>query len=363
MTRLKTLLGATALSVLALSGSVSNASAKTHPIPVRVVVVTTFELGKDTGDTPGEYQNWVEKLPLAQEIPAPGTDHDVMHYNPELHVLGIASGEGPEHMASAITALVLDPRFDLKHAYFVLAGIGGVDPKFGTVGSAIWAPRVINGGLSHLIDPREIPKSWPDGFTPVQGSVPDEKPRPPLHSVSGDMVYTFNPQLVQWAYGLTKNMTLPDTPGLQASRARYKGYPEALKAPSVMVGDTISGETFWVGEKMNAWAERWVRYWTDNQGTLATTAEEDVAFCQALAAQAKAGRVDPQRALILRTTSNFDMQYPGQTAAELLAEEAHEGSYSAFIPSVEAAYTVGSVVVRELATHWDKYEKTIPDAE
>ena len=57
------------------------------------------------------------------------------------------------------------------------------------------------------------------------------------------------------------------------------------------------------------------------------------------------------------------MQYPGQAAAGLLAEEAHEGSYLAFVPSVEAAYTVGSVVVRELATHWDKYEKTMPGAE
>lgn len=33
-------------------------------IPVRLVVVTTFEVGKDTGDKPGELQPWVEKLPL-----------------------------------------------------------------------------------------------------------------------------------------------------------------------------------------------------------------------------------------------------------------------------------------------------------
>jgi hypothetical protein len=34
------------------------------PIPVRVVVVTTFEPGEDTGDVPGEFQFWVERLPL-----------------------------------------------------------------------------------------------------------------------------------------------------------------------------------------------------------------------------------------------------------------------------------------------------------
>lgn len=57
------------------------------------------------------------------------------------------------------------------------------------------------------------------------------------------------------------------------------------------------------------------------------------------------------------------MPPPGQSAAQLLSDEANEKGYSAFIPSVEAAYQVGSVVVRELATHWDRYEKFIPAAQ
>lgn len=51
-------------------GTIVPAKAEEQKIPVRVVVVTTFELGQDTGDTPGEFQNWVEKLPLNQEISA-----------------------------------------------------------------------------------------------------------------------------------------------------------------------------------------------------------------------------------------------------------------------------------------------------
>ncbi|GBQ69818.1 purine nucleoside transporter [Ameyamaea chiangmaiensis NBRC 103196] len=348
-----------ALSALALSSGIARAA----PTPIRVVVVTTFEIGHDTGDTPGEFQTWVERLPLSTTIPAPGTDHDVMRYNPELHVLGIVSGEGPEHMASAITALALDPRFDLRHAYFVLAGISGIDPNFGPVGAAVWAPSVVNGGLAHLIDPREIPADWPDGFTPIQGATPDPKPRPALHSLSGDMAYTLDPGLVRWAYGLTRAVPLPDTPGLRTIRARYTGFPKAQTAPAVLLGDTLSGETFWVGERMNRWAERWVSYWTDNHGTMATTAEEDIGFLQALTAQAKAGRVDARRALILRTASNYDMPPPGQTAAQLLAHETgNEEAYSGFLPSLDAAYRIGSVVVRELATHWDRYDAAPPSA-
>ncbi|MBB2177367.1 purine nucleoside permease [Gluconacetobacter johannae] len=337
-------------------------AAATAPIPVRVVVVTTFEIGKDTGDMPGEFQTWVEKLPLKQELPAPGTWHGVMRYNPDLQVLGIASGEGPEHMASAITALVLDPRFDLRQAYFVLAGIAGIDPKFGSVGSAVWAPRVINGGLAHAIDAREIPADWPDGYTPVQGSRPDERPVPPLHSLSGDMAYTLNPGLVGWAYALTRSLPLEDTTALKAIRARYKGFVPAQAPPSVLLGDTLSGETFWVGARMNDWAERWVRYWTEGKGVFATTAEEDVGFMQALSLQAQAGRVDLNRVLLLRTASNFDMPPPGQTAADLLKSEASEGGYSGYLPSVVAAYQVGSVVVRELSRNWDRYATHVPEA-
>ncbi|MGD7070446.1 purine nucleoside permease [Acetobacter sp. AAB5] len=341
-------------------GTILPAQAEEQKIPVRVVVVTTFELGQDTGDTPGEFQNWVEKLPLNQEISAPATDHGVMRYNPNLQVLGIVAGEGPEHMASAMTGLVLDPRFDLRKAYFILAGIGGINPNFGSAGSAVWARYAVNGGLAHMIDAREMPKNWQDELVPIQGAASNIHPLPALHSQWGDMVYTLNPNLVTWAYQLTRSLPLTDTPALQANRRRYKRYPQAQISPHVMVGDTLASETFWVGKRMNAWAERWVKYWTENQGTFATTAEEEIGMLQALSLQARAGRVDMNRILVLRAGSNFDMPPPGQTAANLLKAETEESGFSGFLPALDAAYQAGSVVVKEIATHWNHYENTIP---
>jgi purine nucleoside permease len=74
-----------------------------------------------------------------------------------------------------------------------------------------------------------------------------------------------------------------------------------------------------------------------------------------------AGKADTNRVLVLRTASNFDQQPPGKTAAESLAEE-NDGKYSAYIPSLEAAYRVGSKVVHALVDRWSEYSVTIPTA-
>ena len=81
------------------------------PIPVRFVVVTTFDTGGDT-DAPGEFNTWVVNFPLPVIIPFPQGYHH-LRYNAEKQVLGIESGEGPTHMAASITALANDSRLTL----------------------------------------------------------------------------------------------------------------------------------------------------------------------------------------------------------------------------------------------------------
>ncbi len=45
------------ISLLLLVSLTASAAAKLRPIPVKVVVVTMFELGADTGDQPGELRD------------------------------------------------------------------------------------------------------------------------------------------------------------------------------------------------------------------------------------------------------------------------------------------------------------------
>src|SRR5215467_3834835 len=145
-----------------------------QPIPVKVVVVTMFERGEDTGDAPGEFQLWVEREHLDQvyEMPA-GYRHVRMNKD---GVLGIVTGVATAKAAASVMALGLDPRFDLKKAYWIVAGIGGGDPADVSLGSAVWAEHVIDGDLAFEVDARDIPKDWPTGLVPLRKGAPYELP-------------------------------------------------------------------------------------------------------------------------------------------------------------------------------------------
>jgi purine nucleoside permease len=51
-------------------------------------------------------------------------------------------------------ALGMDPRFDLSKAYWLVAGIAGIDPADGSLGSAAWAEWVVDGDIGYEIDAR-----------------------------------------------------------------------------------------------------------------------------------------------------------------------------------------------------------------
>jgi purine nucleoside permease len=225
-----------------------------HPLKVKVVVVAMFEVGADAGDVPGEFQYWVERRKLSQSIPLPAGYHDVRTNGSGL--IGTLTGMGTAKAATSIMALGLDPRFDFSQAYWLVAGIAGIDPNRGTVGSAVWADYVVDGDLAHEIDAREIPKDWPDGFTPLGKVEPFEQPR----SQSIGEVYPLN------------------------------------------------------------------------------------------------------RVLVLRTACNFDSPPPGVSAAQDLRDE-KTGNYSAYLPSLDAAFTIGNRVVGELLDHWDVYSVQVPQSQ
>jgi purine nucleoside permease len=339
-------------SLLLLTFFATASRAEQRPIPVRVVIVTMFEIGADTGDSPGELQYWAERDHLDRIYPVPAAYHPVrMNDKGEMAVL---TGRGTAHAAAAIMAVGLDPQFDFSHAYWIIAGIAGGCPDQVSLGSAVWARWVVDGDLGYEIDAREIPGDWPTGYLPFRKKLPFEKPAEP----EAGQVYALNLSFAQWAFQLTRRIPLEDSDKLMQIRAHFDG-AAAARPPFVALGDEISSSTFWHGDLLDKWAARWVPYFTGDKGVFATTAMEDTGTLQSLEFLAHAGRVDTNRILVLRAVSNYDRQPRGVSAAESLASQ-RVGEYGAYLPALEASYTVGHTVVEELLSHWSRYESTVP---
>src|SRR5271170_437812 len=341
---------------LLLAFSCALAQTAQKPTEIKVVVINMFEVGEDIGDAPGEYQYWVacEHLTIFPPFPA---DYHALRLNQQTGVLGVLPGVGTARTAATIMALGLDPRFDLTHAYFLVAGIGGIDPQIGSLGSAVWSDYIVDGDLAHEIDAREIPKDWATGYVPLGKSTPYEQPRAARFGDDGN-VYHLNTALVDWAFNLTKDTELPDTPQMKERRMMY-AETAAHRPPFVLRGDNLSAATFWHGKLLSQWARDWVKYQTDGHGTYAICGMEDTGTLQSLTWLAKANKVDIHRVLILRTASNFDQQRPGVTAAESLAETKVR-QYSAYLPALDAAYRVGHIVVDSLVANWPQTRDHIP---
>jgi len=328
------------------------AAAKPRPIPVKVVIVAMFEVGEDTGDQPGELQYWVERDHLDRVYPAPAAYHAVrMNNKGEMAIL---TGQGTAHAAATVMAVGLDPRFDFSHAYWIVAGIAGGSPDRISLGSAAWARYVVDGDLAYEIDAREIPPDWSTGYIPLRKKLPFEAPAEPLPG----QAYALNASLAQWAFNLTRSIDLGDSDKLREIRSNFDG-DAAQRPPFVTLGDELSSSTYWHGRLFDAWAAQWVPYFTGGKGVFTTTAMEDTGTLESLESLGRAGRIDINRVLVLRTVSNFDRQPRGMSATESLAKQ-RIGAYAAYLPSLEAAYKVGHTVVNQILSHWAQYEGTIP---
>lgn len=318
-----------------------------RPVPIKVVVVTAFEIGNDTGDAAGELQLWIERGPPTETVAIPGVERPARLSKDG--VLIINTGMFGRARGS-LTALIVDPRFDLAKAYWLMAGIAGVDPKAGSIGSAAWSNWVVDGDPLYEIDDREIIAGWPWGLYAPNSNGPGEKGD---GADASGMAWRLDPGLTRWAHQLTRNIDLPDNAKLGADRAGYPEEPAAQKPPHVFIGASLGTVRFWHGELRTRWARDWVRVQTDGQGALAMTDGEDQAVLDTLALHAKSGRVDPRRVLILRTASNYSRPAAGKPNRITFADGGLEAG-------VEAAYRVGAPVVKALVAGWDRYADALP---
>src|SRR4051812_17529204 len=143
------------------------ASDDNKPLKPHVMVITMFG---------NEAAPWISHKGLTEEITVPGLSPNfpTVKCTPgpqsdggngdtkyERNICLVTTDQAYANAASSISALVYSGKFDLRTSYFLIAGIAGVDPRDGTLGSAAWARYSVDFGLAHEIDDSEKPAAWP----------------------------------------------------------------------------------------------------------------------------------------------------------------------------------------------------------
>jgi purine nucleoside permease len=332
--------------VLALAGcsskSAPQASGSARAVKVMVVNMSTLE-----------QEPFLGALGLSQNVPVsglPATDPNV-HCNSD-DVCEVTLGMGYANAASSMTVLLYRSGLDLSHAYFLVAGIAGIDPAQGTLGTAAWSRYAVDYGLSYEIDAREMPAGWPYGYFGIQTTGPTQAP--PL--LYGSEVFQLDEDLLQAALSLSTGAQLEDGAEAMTTRANYPSAP-ANQPPIVTQCDTTSSDTWIAGTALQQRARDWVKLMTNGAGTFCTSAQEDNASLEVLTRAAAAGIVDMHRVALVRSASDFSAPYPGQTDAASLLGSLNSGGLTL---STNNLVHATMPVIQAIVSGWSQWQNGVP---
>lgn len=172
--------------------------------------------------------------------------------------------------AASITALTLSPAFDLTTSYFLIAGIGGINPKVATLGSVTFARFAVQVALQYEFDPREIPSNFSTGYVPLGATSPSEYPT----SIFGTEVFEVNDALKKLAVGFAKTATLNDSTDAVAYRANYattEMYAAAAAPPSIVECDVATSDVYYSGTLLSEAFENTTTLFTNGSGVYCST--------------------------------------------------------------------------------------------
>ena len=337
-----------ALSLLAaISGGCADAdSADSRRTPVKVVTVVAFQdlAALDQPDS-GEAYWWYTEGGLSTRFDNPG-GYAPLFGNPSGDHLLLITGPGKSNSGTSVMALGMNPRFDLTQAYWVQAGIGGANPDVSTIGSAVWEHWIVDGEISAQIDPRQLEQRY---FAFEVGCTV-----PPFCAQAfstGTELFELDEALRDRAVEISSAVTLDDPPSVAALRAPYP-QPAARATASVQKGDLFTGDTFAYGSLLSGQMRWWVDSATAGRGTYAVGANEEAGIATALTRLQQAGLADFHRYAVVRSPSNFDQEYPGQTALAGLEAASGGGQPEGETVAFRNAYLAASSLTSAILADW-----------
>jgi purine nucleoside permease len=252
---------------------------------------------------------------------------------------------------------VHSPLFDLKKTYFLIGGIAGINPKYGTLADVAFSKYAVQVALQYEFDAREIPSNFTTGYVPQGAYAPWEYPE----SIYGTEVFEVSEALRDIAASFASTAQLNDSSAAAAYRAHYTDegvtiYEAATKAPGIIKCDTATSDVYFSGALLGEAFENTTKLFTNGSGVYCMTAQEDNATLEALLRAAKTQLVDFARIIIMRTASDFDRPYPGLSDIDNLFYSNQGG----FVPAIANIYLAGNPVVKGILDSWEgRFEKGV----
>ncbi|KAJ9296828.1 hypothetical protein DTO271G3_5027 [Paecilomyces variotii] len=288
---------------------------------------------------------------LAHNITVPGFSplFPDAHCTSDYSVCQLVTGESEINAAVTISSLVASPLFDLTKTYFFIAGIAGINPEVATLGSVTFARFAVQVALQYEFDSREIPANYSTGYIPQGSYAPGQYPA----SIYGTEVFEVNTALRSLAVEFARTANLSDSAAAKAYRAHYASETDIYKAgaagPSVVECDVATSDVYYSGNILSNAFQNTTRVLTNGTGLYCATAQEDNATLEALLRSSARNLTDFSRIIVMRTASDFDRPYPGESAMYNLLYADQGG----FEPAIENIYAAGIKVVEGILDGWN----------
>jgi purine nucleoside permease len=227
--------------------------------------------------------------------------------------------------------LTKSPQFDLRKTYFLIAGVAGISPNVGAVGSIIFARFAVQVDLQYQFDACDVPPSWQTSYVPQGIRSPDQYPT----TTYGVEVFEVNKDLRDLIRSEVAGKIKLENPGPEVHGGASSAFKAANMAPSVIEADAdvASSTVFFHGSAIAHGFEKFFKLLTNDQGVFAMTAQEDTALLAALLRAALVeDRVDFSRIIVMRVGSNFNT-FTGALCLEhrFVALQKADGTSSCFI--------------------------------
>jgi purine nucleoside permease len=321
-----------------LTGCATTAPPQAAPAPqqVKVFIGAMFEIGQNTGDRAGEFQHWYERYwKDAKPVTVPGALQPV--YCNADGVCGAVLGMGKVNSSASMQAILQNKAFDFSKAYYVISGVAGTPPSRGTIADVSWATWLVDYDLGHRWAPEENTPGAPT-FMPRKGY--EEYRR-----------FQLNPALVAKAMQLSADTPLRDSDSAAKYRQRYPD-AAARRAPKVLTGTHMTGDTFFHGPGMSNQAQ----YIAKLYGADDYVITEMEAAAIALVIKRSHGT---DRIMSLRGSVNFDQGNPKETTLQHL-DPAPGETAGGFAETVQNIALVGTRVVDDIVTRWPQWQAGVP---